>query len=160
MRVKGAIFSFTPRLGPDDAAYLRWHLLDHMPEQFRLPGILHGVRWIADDALAAVRIAGDDGGPLAETGSVVGYLYADTVPLADRPRPMAVIRELYVEPDGRDVGIGEALMDGVLAWAREQGCDGVDSFALPGNRALKNLFERYGLVARAILVHRPLGGDP
>jgi GNAT superfamily N-acetyltransferase len=93
-------------------------------------------------------------------GSVVGYLYADTVPLAGRSGPLAVIRELYVEPDGREVGIGEALMDGVLAWARAQGCAGIDSFALPGNRALKNLFERYGLVARAILVHRPLGGDP
>jgi GNAT superfamily N-acetyltransferase len=91
---------------------------------------------------------------------VVAYLYADTTPVAGDERPMAVIRELYVEPEGREVGMGEALMDSVLAWAQEVGCGGIDSFALPGNRAMKNLFERYGLVARAILVHKSFGGEP
>jgi GNAT superfamily N-acetyltransferase len=91
---------------------------------------------------------------------VVGYLYADLAALADGYGPRAVIHELYVEPEGREVGLGEVLMDSVLAWAGAHGCSGVDSFALPGNRAMKNLFERYGLVARAILVHRTLGGDP
>ena len=28
---------------------------------------------------------------------------------------------------------------------------------LPGDRALKNLFERFGVVARAIVVHKDLG---
>ena len=31
----------------DEEAYFRWHQLDHMPEQFRLPGIQHGQRWSA-----------------------------------------------------------------------------------------------------------------
>ena len=42
IRVKAAFFSFTPPAPPDDdGSYLRWHLLDHMPEQYQLPGILH-----------------------------------------------------------------------------------------------------------------------
>ena len=33
---------------------------------------------------------------------------------------------------------------------------GIDGFALPGDRETKNFFERFGLTARAILVHRSL----
>ena len=32
----------------------------------------------------------------------------------------------------------------------------IDALALPGNRAAKNFFERFGLTARAIVVHRSL----
>ena len=38
--------------------------------------------------------------------------------------------------------------------AAAQGCFGVDSLALPGDRHTKNFFESFGLVARAIVVHR------
>jgi hypothetical protein len=54
------------------------------------------------------------------------------------------------------VGVGEAVMDHLVAWCRAQGCFGVDSLALPGDRQTKNFFESFGLVARAIVVHRPL----
>ena len=47
----------------------------------------------------------------------------------------------------------------LLAWATAQGCFGIDALALPGNRATKNFFERYGLTARAIIVHKRLGDD-
>ena len=41
IRVKAGIFSFTPPAPEgDDGSYLRWHLLDHMPEQYQLPGIV------------------------------------------------------------------------------------------------------------------------
>lgn len=148
-----------------------------VPEIARLVGLARaamleergGALWLAAegrtqfDLTSIPAVVGDPDHHLsvgALDGHVVGYLYADLVPLADSPRPMAVIRELYVEPEGRDVGVGEALMDRVLEWAEARDCGGIDSFALPGNRAMKNLFERYGLVARAILVHRPLGADP
>lgn len=49
IRVKAGIFSLTAAApADDDGSYLRWHLLDHMPEQYQLPGIVHGLRWIAD----------------------------------------------------------------------------------------------------------------
>ena len=55
--------------------------------------------------------------------------------------------------------LGEALMNAVLGWCRDKGCRGVDSLALPGNRAAKNFFESFGLTARQILVHRSLEDD-
>jgi GNAT superfamily N-acetyltransferase len=69
---------------------------------------------------------------------------------------VAVVHHLFVEPDAREVGVGEALLDGAIDWARSHGCLAIESLALPGDRALKNMFERFGLVARAIVVHRAL----
>ena len=88
---------------------------------------------------------------------VVGYGVIRTEELRDASI-LAVISDLYTLPDARGVGVGEAVMDDLLAWAREQGCFGVDSLALPGDRHTKNFFESFGLVARAIVVHRRL--DP
>jgi GNAT superfamily N-acetyltransferase len=69
---------------------------------------------------------------------------------------LAQVSELFVEPDARDVGVGAALMEALIGWAQERGCTGVGSVVLPGDRASKNFFESFGLVARAILVHREL----
>ena len=78
IRVKAAFFSFTPPAPPDDdGSYLRWHLLDHMPEQYQLPGMVHALRWIADGPYADARLAGE--GPLAGLGNVVHYLVGDPV---------------------------------------------------------------------------------
>ncbi|MGH9211773.1 MAG: GNAT family N-acetyltransferase [Acidimicrobiales bacterium] len=85
----------------------------------------------------------------------VGYGVVRAETLADGGR-LGVVEDLYVDPGAREVGIGEALMDHLLQWCRDQGCFGVDSLALPGDRATKNFFESFGLVARAIVVHRAL----
>jgi hypothetical protein len=47
-------------------------------------------------------------------------------------------------------------MEALVAWCGIAGCFGVDSLALPGDRHTKNFFESFGLVARAIVVHRKL----
>ena len=52
---------------------------------------------------------------------------------------LGVIDDIYVDPGARAVGVGEALMDHLLAWCRAQGCFGVDSLALPGDRADQEL---------------------
>lgn len=88
-------------------------------------------------------------------GVTVGYGVARIDELHDRSR-LAVIEDLYTLPDARHVGVGEAMMDLVLGWASDQGAVGVDAVALPGMRDTKNFFESFGLVARAIVVHRPL----
>lgn len=88
-------------------------------------------------------------------GTVVGYGVAHVERLRDGDL-LGVVSDLYVEPDARGVGVGEAVMDLLLAWCTEQGCFGVDSLALPGDRHTKNFFESFGLVARAIVVHRAL----
>lgn len=78
MRVRAGVFSLTAAAPPDDdGSYLRWHLLDHMPEQYQLPGIVYGLRWIADGDYPQHRVAGN--GPLAEIGNAVHYLVGDPV---------------------------------------------------------------------------------
>lgn len=85
----------------------------------------------------------------------VGFAVAVLEPLHDGSR-LAQVVELFVEDRARDVGVGSALMHELLAWARSQGCAGIGSVVLPGDRASKNFFESFGLVARAILVHKEL----
>jgi GNAT superfamily N-acetyltransferase len=88
-------------------------------------------------------------------GAVVGYGVARVERLSDGGL-LGVIDDIYVHPEARAVGVGEALMNHLLAWCGARGCFGVDSLALPGDRETKNFFESFGLVARAIVVHRPL----
>jgi hypothetical protein len=63
--------------GVDDDTYLRWHLLDHQPEQHALPGLRHSTRWRADDACLAARLVADD--HLAAVRHAVAYLMGDPV---------------------------------------------------------------------------------
>lgn len=88
----------------------------------------------------------------------VGYAMARLETLPDSTI-LAVIDDLYVLPEGRQVGVGGEMMERLMAWARENGCRGIDAAALPGDRHTKNFFESNGLVARAILVHHALS-DP
>jgi GNAT superfamily N-acetyltransferase len=108
------------------------------------------------DSLAAA-LADPDQHVLVGTvdDAVLGYGLVRVEQLLDGGL-LGVVEDLYVEPGGREVGIGEAVMDGLLDWCRARGCFGVDSLALPGDRHTKNFFESFGLVARAIIVHKPL----
>lgn len=89
-------------------------------------------------------------------GEIVGYGVVRIERLPDGGL-LAIVDDIYVEADGRGVGLGEAMMDAMVAWAEEHQCVGIDALALPGNRATKNFFETFGLTARAITVHRALG---
>jgi len=88
-------------------------------------------------------------------GTPMGYAVVrdDTLPDGGH---LGVIEDLYVDPGCRAVGIGEQMIEEILEWCRARGCFGVDSIALPGDRHTKNFFESFGLVARAIVVHRSL----
>ena len=86
---------------------------------------------------------------------VMGYAVATVRRVADGGL-LGVVTDLFTEAGVRELGVGEVMMDALLAWCREQGCFGVDSLALPGDRHTKNFFESFGLVARAIVVHRAL----
>ena len=60
------------------------------------------------------------------------------------------VSDLWVEPAAREVGIGEALINEIIQWCKERHCIGIDSLALPGNRATKNFFETFGFLS---LIH-------
>ncbi len=102
-------------------------------------------------------LARDDAIVLAGTidDVVVGYGTLELETLRDG-RVLALIGDLYVEPDARAVGVGEAMATELVARATAAGCIGIDVFALPGHRATKNFFERAGFTARALVMHKPL----
>ena len=66
------------------------------------------------------------------------------------------IAHVYVEPAAREVGIGDALMAHVLAELGHMNAQWISAQALPGDRSMKNLFERHGLVAQTITVGKSL----
>ena len=86
---------------------------------------------------------------------VVGYGTLELETLEDGSR-LALIGDLFVEPEARAVGVGEAIATELVARANAAGCIGIDALALPGHRATKNFFERAGFTARALVMHKPL----
>lgn len=63
---------------------------------------------------------------------------------------------LYVAPPARRVGIATELLTALSRWGTARGCTDLDAPALPGDRALKSLFESYGLRARLLMLSGPL----
>ena len=69
-RVKVGFFSLSHHSATgDDRPYLRWHQLDHMPEQYQIPGMVLGQRWASTPACRAVRAAEVEVGRRSSTWS-------------------------------------------------------------------------------------------
>jgi hypothetical protein len=77
-RVKVGFFSLSHRSTTgDDRPYLDWHQLDHMPEQYQLPGMVVGQRWASTPACRAARAAAIDDWSLVD--HVVCYMMGNPV---------------------------------------------------------------------------------
>lgn len=137
-----AIEELTPNRGGE---VWRRHLARPMP-----PG--DSLREDLDDPDAHVVVGTID-------GTVIGYGVLRLEQLRDGST-LGVISDLFTLEGARGVSVGEEVMDALIAWATDRGCFGVDSLALPGDRHTKNFFESFGLVARAIVVHRSLEPRP
>ncbi len=71
-------FSFTEVTDPGGhRAYNEWHQLDHLVEQYSVPGIVHGERWVASPDLRALWPAVE--APLDRVHYVTLYLVAEPV---------------------------------------------------------------------------------
>lgn len=83
---------------------------------------------------------------------VVGYL----VLTIDEANPVAgvvaLVDEVFVLPEARQVGFGDELLAAALAAAQQAGAAVFEGIALPGDRETKNLYERAGITARSITV--------
>lgn len=64
-----------------DAEYLRWHSLDHRPEQHRLTAVRASLRLVSTPACRSVRALSD--GPLNAVDHVMTYFFTDTAGLHD-----------------------------------------------------------------------------
>ena len=89
-------------------------------------------------------------------GALIGYAVAHLETLRDGTR-LGVITDIYVEPEGRGVAVGECMMNALLEWFIENGCAGADAYALPGDRSTKNFFEGSGFSARLLVMHHKMG---
>jgi len=79
-------------------------------------------------------------------GFVVGYL--ELAVTGD----IAFVRQVYVQPEARELGFGDGMLDAARQEAQRHGCSALEGFALPGDRDTKNLYERAGITARKIIV--------
>jgi ribosomal protein S18 acetylase RimI-like enzyme len=109
-----------------------------------------------DDAYRALLARTDTSVVVGTIDDVVIGLGVGRIERLRDGRDLGIIEELYVEPEARSVGVGEAIVDLLLDFFVAAGCIGADALALPGNRATKNFFEQHGFVARSIVMHRPL----
>lgn len=88
-------------------------------------------------------------------GLPFGFLIAtiDQMLPAAGDEPLGSIRYVFVDPEVREVGIGEAMADLALAQLRRRGITKFDAHVLPGHRLAKNFFEQNGFSARHIIMH-------
>jgi len=87
-------------------------------------------------------------------GVIVGYLELEIGDV------IAEVRQVYVDPEARELGLGDGMLLHAMDVARHRGCSTIEGTALPGDRGTKNLYERAGITARKITVSRGLVGPP
>ncbi len=68
-------------------------------------------------------------------------------------RTIGAIRLIFTDPEAREVGVGEAMMELYLREARAGGIGFFDAHVAPGHRLAKNFFESHGFSARRIVMH-------
>lgn len=59
-----------------------------------------------------------------------------------------VLWGMWVDPTRRGSGIGVALLDAAVGWARERGAAAVTLWVMRANASAKRLYERHGFVER------------
>jgi GNAT superfamily N-acetyltransferase len=83
----------------------------------------------------------------------VGYLALE---LPASAGGAGLVTQVFVTPEARELGLGEALVAAALDVLVAVGAGALDAVALPGDRLTKNLFERAGVVSRLIVLTRSL----
>jgi len=102
----------------DDARYLQWHLLDHLPQQYSVPGVLFGQRWVSTPECRAARAFQAE--RFEAVNHVVQYLFG--APVAETVDEFFVLRDHLIE-----IGRFPERLPGVLV----AGCDLAAAHAAP-----------------------------
>ncbi len=101
----------------------------------------------------------DDPGAVVAIGELDGYPFGFIVARVEETLPQSAglkigsIRLVFVDPDAREVSLGETMRDYVMDLLRQQGIRRFDAHVLPGHRLVKNFFEAGGFSARSIIMH-------
>ena len=91
--------------------------------------------------------------PVDDVDVPIAYLIVD---LRHDPMAIAHVDQVFVEPDARELGFGDEMLAAAMAWGREHDAELIEGHALPGDRNIKNLYERAGITARLITTSRRL----
>jgi ribosomal protein S18 acetylase RimI-like enzyme len=86
------------------------------------------------------------------SGQIVGYAKGDI----SVESSSCVVNHIYVDPMARQIGIGAGLITEIARIAKSRGCTTLDALALPGDRKMKNLYERVGMPARLLVASKTL----
>jgi len=84
--------------------------------------------------------------------SIVGYAKGDI----DDKGAICLVSHVFVDPQARQLGIGAGLVGETARFAKSKGCQTLDAVALPGDRKMKNLYERIGMPARLLIASKTL----
>lgn len=129
------------------ALHPMWPLADGLPE----PVGVSFERLLADPD--GVVVLGElDGYPFGFASARV----EEILPQA-KGEKVGSIRLIYVEPEAREVALGEEIRDYVIDVLRQRGISKFDAHVLPGHRLAKNFFEAGGFSARSIIMHHDDG---
>jgi ribosomal protein S18 acetylase RimI-like enzyme len=113
--------------------------------------------------LAEQPAVGDWRGLLADPAARVWVATIDDVPLGflqlvmpSVGDPVGRVLQVYVHPEARELGFGDEMLAAAIEATRAAGGTTIESFALPGDRDTKNLFERAAVTARKLIVSKRL----
>lgn len=147
------------RVGPD--GWRAWRdvrlaALEDAPEVF--PGELAPARRYTEDDWRA-RLDTDTGvwllaAPAGGNGEAAVGQAGAWFPFGPAP----VLVAMWVRPAWRGRGVADALVGGVLDWAREQQSDRVDLWVLESNTAARRLYERHAFTTTG--TYAPHAYDP
>lgn len=143
---------------------------DDLPELIRLYGLLQAEQaqlkslWPVADGLAepiesSVKAILDDSDSAVVIGTIdnipFGFMWMRAEPLLPQADGALVgsARLVFVQPEARGVGVGEAMITLILDKFRSRGVTLFDSHVSPGHRLAKNFFESHGFSARRIVMH-------
>ncbi len=76
-------------------------------------------------------------------GDVIGVAYVSTILSVEHGGPVGWLEELYVSPEHREQGVGEALLVGVLEQARETGLLALDLEVDVEHKRAESLYARF-----------------
>ena len=84
--------------------------------------------------------------------SIVGYAKGDI----NVKGTICTVGHVFVDPQARQLGIGAGLVGEIARIAQAKACQTLDAVALPGDRKMKNLYERIGMPARLLIASKNL----
>jgi ribosomal protein S18 acetylase RimI-like enzyme len=145
--------------GPDDIAVLLSLYRGLEREMTALHPMWPLADGLAEPVETSLRELLDDPDVMVVVGEVDGYPFGFAVARVEEILPQAAgerigsIRLIYVEPEAREIALGEEMRDHLMDRLRGRGLTKFDAHVLPGHRLAKNFFEAGGFSARAIIMH-------